>query len=82
MQLDEWLFKKKITQKWFAYEIGLNSSVFQYCVAKHRKISLPVALKIIALTDGEVTFRDLLKPHEEEEINKIVPYNQPRETNE
>lgn len=81
MELYEWLFRKKITRKKLAEDIGVSYCVVQYSVAQDRKISIDNALKIVAYTNNEVPLTDLIAPHVMEEIKKIKPYNYKEEEN-
>lgn len=70
MQLDEYLFRKKQTNKAFAELIGISRTHLQDILSKRRRPSVDLAKKIEMATEGKVTKEELLFP-EEFEDNKL-----------
>lgn len=61
MDLNEYLWRYGIRQKDFADEVGLSQRTISLFVSRMVSPSLENAIKIVELTDGEVTFKELVK---------------------
>jgi DNA-binding XRE family transcriptional regulator len=60
MKLFEYLSKYGIKHNHFASRLGISKSSFSFLVTGEREPKLKLAIKIVDLTDGEVTLEDLL----------------------
>lgn len=61
MELRVYLFKNRINQKVFAKELGISYATFR-TILQGDDVWLSLALRIEELTNGEVTYKDLLSP--------------------
>lgn len=60
MKLKRWLRENKISQRKFAFDLGIHWQHLNGIVNGTRKASSKLALEIEKATNGEVTLRDLL----------------------
>jgi hypothetical protein len=74
MEVNEWIWRNRVTRKEIAKACGMPYVTFQYLITKKCSIGLENATKIVNYTSGQVTYEDLLQPEEIEAIEKIVPY--------
>lgn len=65
MELDEYLWRNKIKQWKFAEKIGIMPHSLSRIVQKKVTPKLYVAIKIVEASEGQVTYRDLLRPEDE-----------------
>lgn len=62
MDLDEYLFRKKISQTNFANELGISRNHLGEILRGRRSPSVKLAKKIEELTEGEVTKEEAMFP--------------------
>ena len=74
MEMNEWIWRNRVTRKQIAKDCDIPYVTFQYLASKKFSITLENATKIVTYTSGQVTYEDLLQPHEIEAIQKIVSY--------
>lgn len=72
MDLDEWLWRKKITMREFSERTGIHWNMLSGIKRKVRVPRLDNAIIIHKMTNGEVTFEQLLTPDLQEKVKKIV----------
>jgi plasmid maintenance system antidote protein VapI len=65
MDLEQYLFIKKIKQKDFAKKVGCSQAHISVICAKKRRPSPDMAIKMVEATAGEVSLTDLLFPDRE-----------------
>ena len=68
MDLGYYLWKNKIRQAHFAKKIGINPSSLCQIISRKFTPKLVTALKIMMETKGNVTFYDLMKDKDREDI--------------
>ncbi len=66
MNLDEYLFRKKISQTDFSKELGVSRNHFGEILRGRRTPSVKLAKKIEEFTNGEVTKEEAMFPKEGE----------------
>lgn len=71
MELDYYLWKRKIRHKKFAENIGIATHTLSKLVNKKTSPTLATALKIYFETKGEVSLLEMLKPDEREILDKM-----------
>ena len=64
MELREYLFRHRKTQKEMAEKLGVSVNHFSLIVRGERKPSVTLAIKIEEVTEGEVTKEELIFPKE------------------
>jgi plasmid maintenance system antidote protein VapI len=74
MEMDEWIWRNRVTKKEIAKACDIPYVTLQYLTTKKFSITLENATKIVSYTGGQVTYEDLLQPQEIESIKKIEPY--------
>lgn len=70
MDLDEYLWRNRIKQWKFAQKLGIMPHSLSRIVQKKVSPKLYVAVKIVEATDGQVTYRELLRPEDEKLMNE------------
>ena len=65
MFLDEWFWRKKITKRKFAEDIGIHPQTAFRIIERDHTPSLFTALAIEKYTEGEVTLFELLSERDE-----------------
>lgn len=70
MELDEYLWRNKIKQWKFAQKLGILPHSLSRIVQKKVTPKLYVAVKIVEATDGEVSYRELLRPEDAKLLNE------------
>lgn len=60
MKLYEYLKNKKITQAAFAKQLGVHITHFSKIVLQKQNPSVSLAQKIVDITNGEVSYEDLI----------------------
>lgn len=63
MDLNTYLAKHKIRRKDFAYDLGINTSYLYQIIGGSAKCSRMLATFIEWLTDGEVTYFNMMGKH-------------------
>lgn len=71
MELDYYLWKKKILHKDFAKNVGIATHTLSVLVNKKSSPTLFTALKIYFETEGAVSLFELLKPEDREILDKM-----------
>lgn len=69
MDLDEYLWRNKITRKDFAKKIGMTPHSLSSIVAGKVSAKLYTAINIVEATKGEVSYKDLLR---KEDIENLI----------
>lgn len=64
MDLDEYLWRNKILKKDFAEKVGMTPHALSSIVARKVSAKLHTAINIVEATEGQVTYRDLLRPED------------------
>lgn len=70
MELDEYLWRNKIRQWKFAQKLGIMPHSLSRIVQKKVTPKLYVAVKIVEATEGQVSYRELLRPEDEKLMNE------------
>jgi len=60
MDLDEWLWKKKISQQKFSDKIGISHINLHHIICRKTTAKLRTAIKILEHTNNEVDLKNLL----------------------
>ena len=60
MWIDEWIFKEGITKAEFARRVGISRVYLTSIISGRKRGSPDVAKRIRDMTNGEVTFEDIL----------------------
>ena len=69
MDLDEYLWRNKMKQWKFAQKLGIMPHSLSRIVQRKVSPKLYVAIKIVEATEGQVTYRELLRPEDQKELN-------------
>lgn len=73
MRLENWLASKKMAHAEFARQLGISTPALSGYITGKTEPRLPIAVKIVGLTEGEVYFTDLLKPTgDSKELSSIL----------
>lgn len=64
MDLDEYLWRNKISRTDFAVQIKISRSHLQQILSRKRNPSVKLAKKIEEITDGKVTKEEVLFPED------------------
>jgi len=64
MKLDEYLFRKKISKKDFADQLGISRGHLQHILSGSKNPSIKLARQIEEITKGKVTKEEILFPEE------------------
>lgn len=72
MELDEWLWRNKCTQRKMAKAIGVHTQTLFNMIKKNRTPTLFTALAIQKFTNGQVTLEELLSVEDTENLKKIL----------
>lgn len=71
MTLYQYLSKNQVEKAQFARDLGIaESSLFKY-INQEREPKLSIAIKIVALSKGEVTYKGLLKDESDADLPEI-----------
>lgn len=70
MELDYYFFKSRRLQKDFAKAMGISAHALSGIINKHKTPSLYTALAIHYESEQKVPLFSLLKPEEQEKLNK------------
>lgn len=70
MDLNEYLWKNRVTQKTFSKTSGLSPRTINFLVHKTFSPSLVSALNVYEATGGDVTFFDMLKDSDVKKLAK------------
>lgn len=73
MTLYQYLAENQIEKAQFARDLGIaESSLFKY-INQEREPRLVIAIKIVEMTEGKVTYRGLLKDEESADLKAPLP---------
>lgn len=71
MELDEYLWRNKISKKYFAEKVRLAPHTLSNIVFKKVTPNLISALNIVKASEGQVTFEELVKDSDKENLINI-----------
>jgi plasmid maintenance system antidote protein VapI len=67
VDLEEYLFRNRIKKSHFAKDLGIAPGHFYAILAKRRRPSVNLALKIAKMTGGKVSKEEILFPEDYQE---------------
>jgi len=70
MDIDEYLWRNKISQKKFSKKAGIAAHTLSILVHRHVSPKLVTAIKIIEASDNIITIEDLLRNSDREELKE------------
>lgn len=70
MDLDEYLWKTRTTQLQFAQKLGVYPHTINRICQKKTSPKLLMAIRIVEATEGQVTYKDLLRKEDAEKLEK------------
>lgn len=65
MDLQEYIYRKNMTNSQFAKLLGINRSYFSSCINGRLPFSKRLKFRIEYLTEGQVTYKKLLEKEKE-----------------
>ncbi len=68
MDIDEYLWRNKITRKNFAERVGMAAQTMSLLASKKITPSLPNAVNIVKASGGMITYHEMIKEADREKL--------------